>query len=126
MTFESSPVSVAFTGCVPPILGTTKEPENTVGELAEAERAAEIVEGEVVNVLPPSIILIVFAPSNCAPIFPEKVTVSPTAALAGLRVRVPEIASPSAAIGGGTDKVTEAVWLIIELGVLSKAKIEIG
>ena len=35
--------------------------------------------------------------------------------LAGLRVRVPEIASPSAAIGGGTDNVTEADLLIIDL-----------
>ena len=126
MTFDVSPVNVAFTSCEPAILGTTNDPENVVGVLAEADCAAEIVEGDVVNELPPSIILIVFAPLNCAPILPEKVTVSPTAALAGLRVSIPEIASPAPAIGGGTDNVTEVVWLIIELTVLSKPKIVIG
>jgi len=109
MTFDVSPVNVAFTGCVPVILGTTNDPENVVGVLAEADCAAEMEDGMVVSELPPSIMLIVLAPSNCAPIFPEKVTVSPTAALEGLRVSVPEIASPSPAIGGGTDNVTEVV-----------------
>jgi len=126
IVFEESSVNVAFTSCEPLIFVTTNCPENVVGVLEEAERAADMVEGDVVNELPPSVRVIVFAPSNCAPILPEKVTVSPTAAFSGERERVPEMDSPSPAIGGGTDKVTEAVLLIIELGVLSKAKIEIG
>ncbi len=64
MVLDESSVSVAFTSCEPLILGTTNCPVNVVGVVEEAERGAEIVEGVVVNELLPSVIVIVFAPSN--------------------------------------------------------------
>ena len=64
IVFEESSVNVAFTSCEPLILGTTNCPEKVVGVLAEADCGADMVEGVVVNELPPSVMVIVFAPSN--------------------------------------------------------------
>ena len=87
IVLELSSVNVASTSSAPEEPeGTMKEPENVVEVLNEVV----ILAGNVVNVVPSRVNETALS-DKLAPIFPEKVTVSPTSANEGESERLPWI-----------------------------------